>query len=50
VRYFAQAAAASTEVPATLEGLFAKLSFDGVERAYFTARTAALSGTMAMAA
>jgi hypothetical protein len=50
VRYFAQAAAASTEVPATLEGLFSKLSFDGAERAYFTARTANLSGAVAWAA
>jgi hypothetical protein len=50
VRYFAQAAAASTAIPATLEGMFAKLEFDGAERTYFTARTANLSGAVAWAA
>jgi hypothetical protein len=50
VRYFAQAAAASTEAPASLEGLFGKLGLDDAERAFFTARTATLSGSLAMAA
>jgi hypothetical protein len=50
VRYFAQAAAASTEAPASLEGLFGKLGLDDAERAFFTARTAHLSSSMAMAA
>jgi hypothetical protein len=50
VRYFAQAAAASTATPATLEAMFSKLGLDGAERAYFTARTARFAGPMAMAA
>ena len=50
VRYFAQAAAATSTVPATLDGLFDTLACPPDERDYFRARTANLSGPVQWAA
>ena len=49
-RYFAQAAAASTTAPATLDGMFDLLGCEETEREFFRARTANLSGGVQWAA